>query len=70
MKKYYKHPRFKAIELMSVSDILQQWSITNDNNASGNGGITTSSYEDGPVVGPNNGTAAAKGSSWSFDDDY
>lgn len=69
MKKDYKHPRFKAVELKMKGNLLE-WSDTTDNSAGDNGGTTTKASVNNLTVGGDDGTAAAKGFSWSFDDDY
>lgn len=69
MKKDYKHPRFKAVELKMKGNLLE-WSATTDNSGSGNGGTTTGGSDNNPTIGGTDGEASAKGFSWSFDDDY
>lgn len=71
MKKDYKHPRFKAVELKSKNNLLAGSLRINEFGASDQGGnVTTAGDTDAPTFGPNNATAASKGASWSFDDDY
>lgn len=69
MKKDYKHPIFKAVELKMKGNLLE-WSATTDNSGSVNGGTTTGGSDNNPTIGGDNEEASAKGFSWSFDDDY
>ena len=69
MKKDYKHPRFKAVELKMKGNLLEVVSATTGNSAGDNGGTTTGG-SGGPTIGGTNEEASAKGFSWSFDDDY
>lgn len=68
MKKDYKHPRFKAVELKMKGNLLEL-SDTTGYSGSGNGDTSTGG-SGGPGMGEDDGTASAKGFSWSFDDDY
>lgn len=68
MKKDYKHPRFKAVELKMKGNLLEL-SATTGYSGSGNGDTSTG-RSGGPGKGEDDLEASAKGFSWSFDDDY